>query len=303
MTASVGTVSVLVVLCIVFAVLYRVFFALAVNFDCRSRNLKSTSLFTLLTALFPIITGIVYACVRNNAEVNKKRCTYCGVVIDGAATQCPQCQSVNFENAVSQNAPQLAKKSVVLFVVAAVIFALSVGAGTEAGIMSNRITKDIKENYTDEEIENTVDDILEEFSKKQESTTASDSTAEKETTTSGTNETTTFDGDLTNLTYYDRNGKAYDAPDKVPFYDKDGNVYKMKQDENLKSWFVKDGSDKKLEYSKCFVDKDGYFIYDEKDELTQSADSFIAKDKDGNEYSPAALVLWTKDGRMISSIN
>ena len=89
----------------------------------------------------------------------------------------------------------------------------------------------------------------------------------------------------------------------MPFYDRDGNVYLIKQDSKLKMWFVKKGTAKKLESSKCFVDKDGYFYYDEKGELTQSADSLAYKDKDGNEYSPAALVIWTKDGRMISAMH
>ncbi|MBQ8078287.1 MAG: hypothetical protein IJ235_07900 [Eubacterium sp.] len=269
MTATVGTVVTLTVLCIVFAVLFRVIFMLALNIDCREQNFKSTTLFTVLAFFFPIITGAIYAALRKKEK--------------------------------------LAKKSVTLFIISAVIFALCICTGICRTVAANKITTDISDNYTDEEIDKSVDKILEEYSKKQSETTAGDSSGKEQPTVKpDESEAVTADvtGNLTyNLTYYDRDGKAYKSPIDVPFYDKDGNRYFCKQNNNLQTWYVKEGDSKKLESLKCFVDKDGYFFYDEKGELTLSADKLTAKDKSGNAYSPAALVIWTKDGTMISSIN
>ncbi|MBQ8981820.1 MAG: hypothetical protein IJ077_09460, partial [Eubacterium sp.] len=137
MTATVGTVVTLTVLCIVFAVLFRVIFMLALNIDCREQNFKSTTLFTVLAFFFPIITGIIYAVLKKKEKP--------------------------------------AKKSVTLFIISAVIFALCIGTGICRTVAANKITTDISDNYTDEEIDKSVDKILEEYSKKQSETTAGDS--------------------------------------------------------------------------------------------------------------------------------
>ncbi|MBR0412628.1 MAG: hypothetical protein IJI47_03570 [Eubacterium sp.] len=305
MTASVGTVVFLTVLSIVFAVLFRVLFMLAINFDCRSRSLKTTSMFTAFALLFPLIAGIVYACVRKKGEVNKQVCTMCGAQIDGAAKQCPQCLSMTFNPILPANAENLAKTSIKLFVISVIIFVIAVGCGTARTVMAAKITNDLAENYTEEDIENAVDDILEEYSKHQaQSTTDGSSTNKKEESTSGNTETTTSVGDkLDSLTYYDRNGKAYSEQQEVPFYARDSTKYYFRMDENLQTWFVKEGSDQKLKSTQCFVDKNGYFVYDENDEFKLSDDRLVATDKKGNKYSPAAIVIWNKDGTMISSIN
>ncbi|MBQ9516886.1 MAG: hypothetical protein IJI47_01365 [Eubacterium sp.] len=302
MVVSVGLVVALTVISIAFALLFRAIFAVAINLDCRSRSLKTTSLFTVLSFFFPVIVGIIYAAVRDKAEVNKKACTACLTQVDGAANQCPQCRCMTFNAVLPPDAAKLAKSGVRLFILSVVMCAIALGAGVARTVFAAKIATDLAENYSEEDIEQWADDFLEEYSKKQEQSGETTTATAPETTTG--DETTTDVGDvMDNLTYYDRDGKAYDAPEKVPFYDRDGNVYLIKQDSKLKMWFVKKGTAKKLESSKCFVDKDGYFYYDEKGELTQSADSLAYKDKDGNEYSPAALVIWTKDGRMISAMN
>jgi heme/copper-type cytochrome/quinol oxidase subunit 2 len=74
----------------------------AVSLDCKARNIKSRVAYSVLTFFFPVIVGIVYACTRKNAK------------------------KVNDEPV--NNAKQLAKKSVITFIIAVIIFVGGMGA-------------------------------------------------------------------------------------------------------------------------------------------------------------------------------
>ena len=292
--------TVFIVISVIAAVAARVLMALAVNFDCRARNLKSTSLFTALTLFFPVIVGIVYAAVRTTAEPNEKYCAACNLRFDGSAKICPTCGSASLMPALKPNAKQLAKTGVTLCIIGIIVFVIGFASGTASGVIAAKTEREVEENYSEEDIEKWADDFVKDyFDEDGETTTAAEgSTDEEEGTTS-------FNDVLDNLTFYDRNGKAYDSAEKVPFYDRDGNVYlfrQTKENKKIVQWYENKATGEKLDSKKCFVDRDGYFVYDAKGEFTLSEDHLIATDKDGNQYSPASIVIWGKEGNMISSL-
>ena len=180
------------------------------------------------------------------------------------------------------SAQSLVKKSIVFFVIAAIFFAGSTATFAASRAVAKKVNSEISEplEISDEEAQKIADKALEEFAKNNGDT-----------------------GSITEgLRYYDRDGKAYDSPDKVPFYDRDGNVYHYITDEQVRIFFENEKTGEKLESEKCFVDGDGYFVYDKNGELTFDSDFLTATDSDGNKYSPAALVIWNSDGKMISAI-
>lgn len=86
---------------VVLSLLFSVFMTIAVNKDCKARNLKSKTVYTVLTFFFPFIVGIVYACTRKNAQ---------------KASDEPV-----------PNAQKLAKTSVTMFIIAVIAFIAAVG--------------------------------------------------------------------------------------------------------------------------------------------------------------------------------
>ncbi len=291
MVATGALLSLTMILGAVLSVAFHILLALAINSDCRARNLKATTLLTVLALFFPVVTGVVYACVRDTAEPNEKYCAACNIRVDGGAKFCPNCHGYVFKVAQKPDAAALAKRGVALCIAAAIVFVCGCGSAAArtalAGSQSNSGLGKWLEQFTEEKAQNTDD--------SEETTTAAASDSEEDTTS--------FDDVLSGLKYYDRNGKAYDSAEKVPFYDRDGNVYLCAKDENYITYFYREGTEEKLDMKQCFVDKDGYFIYDDKGNITLSADGFSAEDKDGTAYSPAALVIWNKDGTMISALN
>ncbi|MBQ7202704.1 MAG: hypothetical protein IJS03_01660 [Eubacterium sp.] len=278
-----------------FAILFRVFMLLSINFDCRSRNLKATTLLTILTFFFPIILGIIYAIIRHDAEPNTKVCMTCKTPIDGSGRICPKCQGTMFSTPLPENTTKLKKRGIAFFVIAVVCFVI--GSVCTVGFQYNAVKAgvDFLERNTDKNaLVDWIGDVIEDENAD---------TTEDATSPDDSEETTDIGDILNNLKFYDRNGKAYKDAKDVPFYDRDGNIYNFITNEDLTTCFVAKADGKKYESDKCFVDKDGYFVYDEKGEITQADDIITYKDKDGNTYRPAAIATWNKNGEMIFGIN
>lgn len=85
----------------VLAVLFNILMAVAVELDCRARNIKAKTAYSLLTFFFPIIVGIVYACTRKNAQ--------------------------KISNEPVYNSQKLAKRSVIVFIIAVIAIAAASG--------------------------------------------------------------------------------------------------------------------------------------------------------------------------------
>lgn len=287
-------IAVLSVVSVILILAFRVLFMLAINYDCRAKNLKSTSLFTALAFFFPLIVGIVYACVRFDAEPNEKYCAACGLKVDGAAKICPSCNTPSLLPVPKENAKELAKTGVTLFIISVIVFVLAVSASTARTVIAVRTGVDIAEGIDEEKLEEWAEKFAEENSEDETTTEA----AEEDTTDE---EETDIESIIGNLTYYDRNGKGYKDLTEVPFYDRDGNIYLYQKDKDYNQYFIKKGSDKKLEFKKSFVDSDGYFVYDDKGEIKME-NIVVGVDKDGNKYIPASLAIWNEKGELVSTI-
>lgn len=92
------------------------------------------------------------------------------------------------------------------------------------------------------------------------------------------------DEPLWEYTCYDVNGKQYSDIYDVPLYDREGNVYDYESE-----WFVvgdyvdQDGN--RLDGNYCYLDSDGYLVYDENDTFAECQDNYeYFFDEDGNIY-------------------
>ena len=100
------------------------------------------------------------------------------------------------------------------------------------------------------------------------------------------------------VTYYDLHGNEYDNRYDVPLYDAHGNIYTYKS-----AWFkvgtYTDQNGKSYDGNYCYLNEDGYFYFDENEELRPYIDS---KDyyTDGETiyYSLFNRVYWDADGSM-----
>lgn len=129
--------------------------------------------------------------------------------------------------------------------------------------------------------------------------------------------------------YYDKKGVAYDDPEDVVLYAKDGTKYVFDGDAN--SFVGKNNN----EYSAffCYVDSDGLLYYDEDDVLTygependtltgfneeqlmsMTIDDLMSQilgynsqtvwyDGDGNEYYDAFSASWNEKGELLNAMN
>ncbi len=103
---------------------------------------------------------------------------------------------------------------------------------------------------------------------------------------------------------YDRLGKAY-TYDHVPYYDSKGNRYKYVFDSaSLKGWYINVSTGEAFENVYCFVDENGFFVYD-------SNHSFVEQDDiknvraymgpDGETYYLASGIFWNENGELLDS--
>ncbi|MBE6719376.1 MAG: hypothetical protein E7571_01810 [Ruminococcaceae bacterium] len=171
---------------------------------------------------------------------------------------------------------KLAKRIIIICVVLLLVFACSVVViiRSQTGKKEETTAPQSEVTISDEEAEAAAQKALEEYANK--------------------NGESITDG----LKYYARDGKVYASASEVPFYDRDGNVYFYMTDEQMHIYFLSDKTGEKLDSSLCFVDEDGYFVYNSDGKIILSEDGFSATDEQGNRYLPAALAIWNKDGQM-----
>lgn len=78
--------------------IFHILMAIAVSKDCKAKAVINSGVYVVLTFFFPIITGIVYACKRNNAAKAEEK---------------------------PENSKKLADSSVLFFVLAVIVFIIS----------------------------------------------------------------------------------------------------------------------------------------------------------------------------------
>lgn len=103
---------------------------------------------------------------------------------------------------------------------------------------------------------------------------------------------------------YDRFKNAY-TYDYVPYYDRDLNKYMYSFDSNTqKGSYTNVSTGEALENEYCFVDEDGYLVYDKEHNFTgkKNEDGFdVYTSQDGSTYYWASSISWDKDGNLLDS--
>ncbi len=103
---------------------------------------------------------------------------------------------------------------------------------------------------------------------------------------------------------YDRFKNAY-TYDYVPYYDRDLNKYMYSFDSNTqKGSYTNVSTGEVLENEYCFVDEDGYLVYDKEHNFTgeKNEDGFdVYTSQDGSTYYWALSISWDKDGNLLDS--
>lgn len=97
--------------------------------------------------------------------------------------------------------------------------------------------------------------------------------------------------------YYDIQGNQYGKAWKVPLYDRDGNTYQYDFKDFDICYTDEDGNS--YTSGQCYIDGEGFFVYDEDDEFVNVSESMdYYKDAEGNIYYSVALLpaYWSEDG-------
>lgn len=263
---------------------FNTLFMLAIGYDCKARKNDKRTMWMVLCFFFPIIAGIVYACTRDkNIRPQTKICAICGANIDPSATFCPNCGNSSFYQPDAQDSEMLVKKSKTFFGFAVGVYVLSVILSI---VMVFTITSTVIGD-----IENMPDDF--------DSIINFDSDFYEYSYHYG------YDVDGKTV-YYDREGKAYDNGDDVLYYDRNGNTYTYDDED-----YVFESADG-YEFASynCYVDEEGYFVYDkiaDKDmskaqiRYYDSTENFVDvyADREGNFYYFADVVSWNSEGKMV----
>lgn len=98
---------------------------------------------------------------------------------------------------------------------------------------------------------------------------------------------------------YDRNGAPYFFNQKVNYYDRDGNIYQINDDENS---LINIETQECFEYPICYIDKEGYVVFlDENARLRGEQYDFLYE-IDNHSYIYLPYVRWDRDG-MLYDIN
>lgn len=99
-------------------------------------------------------------------------------------------------------------------------------------------------------------------------------------------------------TYYDLKGNSYTDPNAVLYYDEMGNAY---QYDRYTHKFICNGE----EYFSfdAFVDKNGYFVYNDRAVLSYDSDSDTGNwvDENNNKYFNYFFASWDADGNLVDS--
>lgn len=115
-----------------------------------------------------------------------------------------------------------------------------------------------------------------------------------------------FDKCSFNSYYYDKMGKCHFQKEKVVYYDRNGNefMYYMQTvtdddptTENQRNHYFTDGKSY-YPLEKCYIDQDGYFVYDGGNKITPSGVDASLKDAQGNTYFSASKTSWDSQGNM-----
>lgn len=250
------------ILVVVISIMSNAFIALAINNDASARDLQKRTTYAVLAFFFPLVVGVIYLCKRSKMQkVHPKMCNRCCNYVEENAAVCPYCSSSHFSTYHNDKSKKLKKSSIVFLVLAVVLYVVGV-------VLANFAAVPLANSIVDK----------------------------------GINSVTSGDENpLDELSFYDMKGNAYKNMEDVIYYAKDGSQYVNVRDEKTyESFFVNTKDEtQKYESLKCFVDKDGYFIYDADGAIDLDDTYMTAKDSEGNVYYPAEIVGWDSSGTLL----
>lgn len=252
---------------------FNILMAVAVNLDCRARNIMARKSYTILALFFPLIVGIVYAVKRKGAQKASKICGGCKNKVGPYANKCPHCGSYTLYEYKNPKAKTLSIISIILCVIGCVCFVFSSVVSfpdyveTAKETVNGYVNDDEYEEYDDTDI--------------------------------GYSELS-----------YDRSGVAYSNPYDVLYYDRDGNTYTLDGDfmnTQTQERYASDGCFVDSEGYFCYIDNgsltvlsDDPFSYTDYDDSGKEiAVNVTYQDSDGNKYYSAQYVSWNYSGTMI----
>lgn len=102
--------------------------------------------------------------------------------------------------------------------------------------------------------------------------------------------------------FYDKNGEEHIHPYNVSFIDSDSNKYTFDYDKSGYDKLYINNTDKYLNADLCYIDSNGYLVYDEDMSIT-AKDETCCVDKDGSVYYPAKYTFFNNDGSINYTFN
>lgn len=259
----------------------RVLFAVAINLDCRAKNIGARKIYTILSIFFPVVGGIFYAFKRKTAPKAFKVCKTCGNQVGTYTNTCPHCGGLFLAEYENPKKKTLEKVSIIICVLAIISYAVP------TAIDIPDYSKTIKEYISGEE--NPDNDYYDEYE----------------------NDDVITGSDLC----YDRDGRAYSNEYAVLYHNRDGAMYKHIYDDG-EDYFMNTKSGNRIQTNEAFVDSEGYFVvikegltHVENDPYTYtiSADNeseakaidVTYQDEDGNVYYLATEASWNYSGNLL----
>jgi nitrate reductase NapE component len=264
---------------------------LAIGCDCKAHNVSSRKAYMVLAFFFPIVVGIIYLCKRNKYK--------------------KACEGVEIPN--SEKEKKNAKAYLIVAIIAWIICIIAT-VGNYYFIYADTFDDADLPDYTEsgEQIIGGADEETNIIVTDGTTEATTEATTKAETTTAGWVEDEGNMDDVVSdygihYTYkvngdyvcYDVNGKSYTNSSLVPYYDKSGNKYTYNRDEdNLE--YLTDSNGTQYSFYNCYVDENGYFVYDADLELT-STDYLTYYDENSNKYFKASDISWNANGKLVDS--
>lgn len=147
-----------------------VFAMLTVGYDAKALGVKKRTKFMVLTFFFPVITGIVYLCVRKKTDkIQPKMCDVCHTTVDTTTTFCPVCSNTTFTDYQIVNNADYKKKAKVFLIITICLY---VAANSLSSAFSGDLQKKIEKifdngssisQYDENPFENFYEDEFEQY--------------------------------------------------------------------------------------------------------------------------------------------
>lgn len=129
----------------ILSILTSVFAMLTVGYDAKALGVKKRTKFMVLTFFFPLITGIVYLCVRKKTDkIQPKMCDVCHTTVDTTTTFCPVCSNTTFTDYQIVNNADYKKKAKVFLIITIFLY---VAANSLSSAFSGDLQKKIEKIF------------------------------------------------------------------------------------------------------------------------------------------------------------